>query len=394
MAYDFDRVIDRYNTDSLKYDFATKRGKPADILPLWVADMDFQAPKEVIDVLVEKSQHGIYGYSEGRDDYDLVLQNWFKTRFNWSIENEWLVKTPGVVFAIATAVNAYTKVGEGVIIQEPVYYPFRETVEVNDRHLVVNELVYNNGKYTIDFDLFEQQLIDEDVKLFILCSPHNPVGRVWTKEELIRLGDICLKHNVLVVSDEIHADFTYDGHTHYVFANLKESFKDISITCTSPSKSFNLAALQLSNVFISQKKLRETFVEYVTRFGYSQPNIMGLISCKAAYEHGGPWLEALKQYLEGNLSFFRDYLKKHIPEAILVEPEGTYLVWVDVREIPIFKDQSDDYINDFMVNKAKLWLDGGTMFGDGGSGFQRFNIACPKVTLEKALDQFRQALEE
>lgn len=392
MAYDFDRVVNRYNTDSLKYDFAVKRGKPADILPLWVADMDFPAPKEVVDVLVDKSLHGVYGYSEGREDYDLVIKNWFQSRFDWAVESDWLVKTPGVVFAVATAINAYTKEGEAVLIQEPVYYPFRESVEVTNRQLVVNELVYESGRYHIDFDLFEQQIIDSQVKLFILCSPHNPVGRVWTKEELIKLGDICVKHNVLVVSDEIHADFVYQGHTHHVFANIKEAYRDISITCTAPSKSFNLAALQLSNVFISQEALRNTFVEYVTRAGYSQPNIMGLISCKAAYEHGVPWLEELKVYLAGNLEYFKEYLKKYIPEAILVEPEGTYLVWVDVRRIPAFVGKTDDEINDFMVNNAKLWLDGGTMFGDGGSGFQRFNIACPRATLEKALSQLKEAI--
>ncbi len=249
MTYDFDKVIDRYDTDSLKYDFAVRRGMPKDILPLWVADMDFSAPNEVIEALVDKSQHGIFGYSDSREDYFEILEKWFLRYFDWKVEPQWLVKTPGVVYAVTTAVRAYSEEGEGVLIQEPVYYPFRESIEVNKRNTIVNELVYKDGRYEIDFEDFETKIVEGNVKLFILCSPHNPVGRVWTKEELIQMGDICMKHDVLVVSDEIHADFIYPGHTHYVFADLKEDYKDMTITCTAPSKTFNLAALQISNIF-------------------------------------------------------------------------------------------------------------------------------------------------
>ena len=392
MAYDFDKVIDRRNTDSLKYDFAERRGMPKDILPLWVADMDFAAPDEVINALVDKAKHGIYGYSEGRDDYFDAVAGWYKSYFQWTLKREWLIKTPGVVYAVTTAIRGLTDIGDGVLIQEPVYYPFREAIEVNDRKVVVNELTYSQGAYTIDLEDFEQKIVEEKVTMFILCSPHNPVGRVWTEKELIGMGQICLKHGVLVVADEIHADFTYPGYTHHVFADLKDEFAPITITCTAPSKTFNLAALQLSNVLIIDQQLRRKFKQEVTRSGYSQPNIMGLVSCHAAYTYGHEWLKALKDYLRSNLVFFKAYLAEHVPEAKVIEPEGTYLVWVDVSQVPKFIGMSDKEINHFMVNKANLWLDAGPMFGNGGQGFQRFNIACPRSVLEKALSQLVRAL--
>jgi len=393
MTYDFDRIIDRTNTDSLKYDFAKRRGMPEDILPLWVADMDFATPPEVSEALIERCNHGIFGYSEGRDDYFDAVYNWYNNNYGWEVRREWLVKTPGVVYAATQAIHAYTSPGEGVIIQEPVYYPFRESIEVNNRQLVVNELVYKNGVYTIDFEDFEQKIVHGNVKLFILCSPHNPVGRVWTEKELVTLGNICLKHGVLVVADEIHSDFIYPGHEHIVFANLKEEFEKITMTCTSPSKTFNLAALQLSNVFIADRGRRKLFREAMTRSGYSQPNVMGLISCNAAYSHGQQWLKELKLYLKSNLEFFKDTLEKHVPEAKIIEPEGTYLVWVDFSGVPVFKGMDSRAMDQFMVRKANLWLDGGTMFGAGGEGFQRFNIACPRATLEKATRQLIEAIE-
>lgn len=394
MKYDFDKIIDRRNTDSIKYDFAERRGMPKDILPLWVADMDFQAPKEVVAAMVEKSQHGIYGYSEGREDYFQAVFAWFQRHFDWNVKREWLLKTPGVVYAVTMAIRSMTEKGDGILIQEPVYYPFRESIEINDRKIVVNELLYSGGKYSVDLETFEKIIIEEDVKLFILCSPHNPVGRVWLPEELIAMGDICLKHNVLVVADEIHADFTYTGFKHHVFANLKEEFEKITITCTSPSKTFNLAGLQLSNVFIADRKLRRSFQKEIMKSGYSQPNIMGLVSCNAAYTHGDRWLSELREYLRSNLVFFNQFLADNIPQAKVVEPEGTYLVWVDMTNVPVFKDMTSEHLDSFMVQKAKLWLDGGTMFGSGGEGFQRFNIACPRGILEKALKQLVAAIQD
>ncbi len=390
MAFNFDEIIERTNTDSIKYDFAAHRGKPEGLLSLWVADMDFRTPSCVTDALVEKSRHGIFGYSESREDYIEVLQSWFHTRFGWDIKPQWLVKTPGVVYAIAMAIRALTEKGDAVIIQQPVYYPFTETINVNERKLIVNQLVYEDGAYRMDFDDFEDNVVRHGVKLFILCSPHNPVGRVWTRDELLRLGDICVKHDVVVVSDEIHADFVYTGHQHHVFASLKPDFADISITCTAPSKTFNLAGLQISNIFIPNAHLRAKFRQEIGRSGYSQLNIMGIIACKAAYRDGSPWLEELKTYLAGNLNLLRCELQEHIPGIQLIETQGTYLPWLDCSALGL----SDKALDDFIVHKAKLWLDAGTMFGSGGEGFQRINIACPRSLLKQALDQLAQAIDE
>ncbi len=390
MTYNFDEIIERTNTDSIKYDFAVRRGKPEGLLSLWVADMDFRTPPCVTEALVEKSRHGIFGYSESREDYIEVQQNWFHTRFSWDIKPQWLVKTPGVVYAIATALRALTEKGDAVIIQQPVYYPFAECINVNERELVVNQLVYEDGAYRMDFDDFEEKIIRHGVKLFILCSPHNPVGRVWTREELTRLGDICVKYGVAVISDEIHADFVYAGHQHHVFASLKPEFAEISITCTAPSKTFNLAGLQISNNFIPNPQLRTKFREETVRSGYSQLNIMGIIACKAAYRDGIPWLEELKAYLAGNLNLLRSELQEHMPQIRLVETQGTYLPWMDCSALGL----SDQALDNFIVHKAKLWLDAGTMFGAGGEGFQRINIACPRSILKQALDQLALAIDE
>lgn len=389
MKYDFDEIIERRNTDSIKYDFAKKRGKPEGVMPLWVADMDFRTPPCVIDALVEKSRHGIFGYSQTRNDYYEALRDWFSGQFDWNIQQEWLVKTPGVVFAICMAIRAFTDEGDAVLIQQPVYYPFSESVLVNRRKLVINQLVYSQGRYFIDFPDFEDKIIKNNVKLFILCSPHNPVGRVWTREELKKLGDICLKHGVIVVSDEIHADFTYPGYRHLVFADVKPEFKDITITCTAPTKTFNLAGLQISNIFIADREMRRKFRTEITRSGYSDPNIMGIVACRAAYEGGGEWLMELKKYIRGNLDFLRDFLKQKLPQIRLIEPEGTYLVWLDFSALGL----DDKELDDVIVNKAGLWLDAGTMFGSGGEGFQRINIACPRSVLAKALGQFERAVD-
>ncbi|WP_195269291.1 MalY/PatB family protein [Eubacterium sp. 1001713B170207_170306_E7] len=388
MSYNFDEIVDRRNTGSIKYDFATERGMPEDILPLWVADMDFKTPQPVADALVKASAHGIYGYSDVKSDYFDTLHTWYSSRFGWEPEASWLVKTPGVVYAIATAVRGLTEKGDAVLIQRPVYYPFTRCIEVNERQLVNSPLVYSDGRYTIDFEDFEQKIIDNDVRLFILCSPHNPVGRVWTKDELRRMGDICLAHHVTIVSDEIHADFVYEGQTHTIFASIKPEFADISLTCTAPSKTFNLAGLQASNIFIPNRTLRHAFKAEMERSGFSQVGLMGLVACQAAYAHGAEWLEALKRYLTANLAFIRDFLRENLPQVKLVEPEGTYLVWLDFKALGL----SEDALEDLMVNKARLWLDRGAMFGPEGEGFERFNIACPKATLEKAFSRLEAAI--
>ena len=388
MRYNFDEIIDRKNTNSLKYDFAKERGKPEDILPLWVADMDFKAPPAVIETLVKASKHGIFGYTDTKEEYFQAIHHWYLSRFDFEIEQKWLVKTPGVVFAISTAIRALTKEGESILIQQPVYYPFSESIIVNKRKLINNSLIYEDGKYHMDFDDFERKIIENDIRLFILCSPHNPVGRVWTKEELIMLGDICLKHNVIVVSDEIHGDFVYKEHKHYVFASLKPEYLENTIVCTAPSKTFNLAGLQISNIFIPNEYIRNKFIQEIKRTGYSQLNTMGLLACQAAYEHGEEWLENLLEYLSGNLSFIRNYLSEQLPKIKLVEPEGTYLVWLDFRGLGL----SHKEIEELIVEKAKLWLDAGTMFGKEGEYFHRVNIACPRSILEQAFKQLKEVI--
>jgi cystathionine beta-lyase len=388
MSYDFDELIDRRGTWSIKHDFAAERGKPEDLLPLWVADMDFKTPPAVTEALLKAVSHGIYGYSESKQEYFEAVSHWYRERFGWMVQREWLVKTPGVVYAIACAVRALTKEGDAVLIQQPVYYPFSETIRVNKRKLIDNPLVYENGAYRMDLEDFEAKIILHKVKLFILCSPHNPIGRVWTKEELLKLGDICVKHGVFVVSDEIHSDFTYPGYQHSVFADLKEEFLHRTITCTAPSKTFNLAGLQVSNIFIEDSSIRRRFREEITASGYSQLNTMGLIACRAAYEQGGPWLEELKTYLSGNLQLIREYLKEKLPQVKLIEPEGTYLVWLDFSDLGLGENELEKLI----VGHAKLWLDAGTMFGEEGRGFQRMNIACPREIIKKALIQLENAV--
>ena len=387
MKYDFDQVIDRRNTNSLKYDFALERGKPADILPLWVADMDFQTPPQVREALVKSAQHGIFGYTDTKQDYFEAVAKWFAEGFDWKIEPSWLVKTPGVVYAICLAIRAFTAKGDGVIIQQPVYHPFANSIIANERTLVNNPLRYQDGRYTIDFEDFEEKIIRHKVKLFLLCSPHNPVGRVWTEEELRRLGEICLRHKVLIVADEIHADFVYPGFKHHVFAGLSPELADQTITCTAPSKTFNLAGLQVSNIFISNKNLRAKFREEMVKSGYSQCNTMGLVACQTAYTYGRTWLEELINYLSSNLAFLRSFLAEQLPQIKLVEPEGTYLVWLDFNKLGLTQEQLDDII----VYKAGLWLNSGTIFGQEGKGFQRINIACPRATLERAAKQLAKA---
>lgn len=389
MKYNFDEIIDRRNTDCLKYDFAAERGKPEDVLSLWVADMDFRTAPGIIERAVADANLGIYGYTESKDDYFQAVANWYRTYFDWNVEKKWLVKTPGIVFAIGVAVQALTKEGNAVMIQQPVYYPFSEVVKDSGRKLVNNALVLKDGHYEIDFEDFERKIAEEKVKLFVLCSPHNPVGRVWTKEELLQIGEICLKYGVKVVSDEIHSDFVYGDRKHYVFATVDPRFEEFSIICTAPSKTFNLAGLQASNIFIPNVQIRKAFRKQMSAVGYSQINMIGLHACKAAYETGREWLEELKVYLKGNLDFVRDYLEKNIPQIKLIEPEGTYLIWLDFRALGLPEEKLEHLI----VHEAKLWLDSGAIFGKDGEGFERINIACPRAVLEEACKRLQKAVQ-
>ncbi len=383
MSYNFNQITDRHNTNAIKYDLALARGKPADVLSLWVADMDFPTAPEILEALHEKVNHGIFGYSVPNEKFYEAVKNWQKTEHGFEVERKWIVTTPGVVFAIATAIKAFTEVGDAVIIQTPVYYPFKNMIEANNRKLVTSSLYEQDGKWQIDFEDFESKIVENNVKLFILCSPHNPVSRVWTRDELSKISDICLRHNVIVFADEIHNDFIIPPNKHTVFSTLSKEAAENSIVSTSASKTFNLAGLQFSVNFIQNPKLKSLFKAEIDRTGYDEPSLMGLVATQAAYEHGKEWLLQLKAHLASNLEFLREYLKEKLPRVRLIEPEGTYLMWLDFSDY----GYSDFELDDIIVNKAKLWLDRGTMFGKEGDGYQRINIATPRPVLEEALNR-------
>ena len=385
----FDDVINRRNTGSMKYDFAEKNGMPADVLPLWVADMDFRTSSYVEDALTARAKHAIFGYTEPQEGYFKAVHGWFERHHGWDVKEEWLLRTPGVVFAFSIAVQAYTQPGESVIIQNPVYYPFSNAVLNNGRKLVSSDLFLGeDNRYHIDFEDFEKKVKENNVRLFILCSPHNPVARVWTKEELEALGDICVKYGVVVMSDEIHQDFVFKGE-HHCFAEIKDEFKEISVIATAPSKTFNLAGLALSNIFIPDKRLKKKYEERLYACGMFHLNAMGITACEAAYDYGDEWYKAMMAYVGANIEFIGEFVKNDLPGVTLIEHEGTYLPWLDFRGT----GKSAEEIDDLMINKAKLWLDSGSMFGKCGAGFQRINVACPRITLEDAMQRMKKILE-
>lgn len=383
MKYDFDKITDRTHTNAIKYDLAKRRNKPEDALSLWVADMDFPTAPCVQKAVAEKATHGIFGYSRPDERYYSALKKWFAERHNYKIQEEWVVNTPGVCFALASAVKAFTKEGESVLVQEPVYYPFFNTIKALNRKVVNNPLVLKNGHYEINFEDFEAKIVAENVKMFILCSPHNPGGRVWKKEELQRISEICLKHSVLVVSDEIHSDIVFEGSRHTVYGSLSESAAENSIICTAPSKSFNLAGLQFSNIIIPNAKLRIAFQREVDRTGYDEPSLMGIVAATAAYSEGGEWFDAARNYIWKNIQFASNYIEENCPKIKVVIPEGTYLLWLDFSAFGL----SDEEINERILNRAKVWLDNGKMFGDEGKFFQRINCATPRKILAEALER-------
>lgn len=386
--FDFDKVIPRKGTNSLKYDFSVELGKGEDVLPLWVADMDFPTAPSILESLQKKVSHGIFGYSEGKEDYFQAVSGWYEKHFQWKVKKSWLVKTPGVVFAVAAAIRVFTEEGDAILIQQPVYYPFGQVIENNHRKLVSSPLKQNQGHYEMDFEDFEDKIIKEQVKLFILCSPHNPVGRVWEEWELRKVGDICKKHGVLVISDEIHNDFVWEDHRHTVFVSLSPEYEDMTITCTAPSKTFNLAGLQISNIFIPNPQLKRKFKKEIAATGYEEIGLMGLVACQAAYEGGEEWLRELKEYIWNNYLFLEKYLAEKIPQLQPVRPEGTYLAWIDCRGLGLTETEREELI----VKKAGLWLDSGAMFGKEGEGFERMNLACPRKTLEAALQRLENAI--
>ncbi|KQL50826.1 cystathionine beta-lyase [Heyndrickxia shackletonii] len=388
MKYNFDEEINRFNTSSVKWDEVDTIFNGENLLPMWVADMDFKVPEPVIEAIKQRAEHGIFGYTARNDSYYEAIINWMQRRHNWKVEKDWICHAPGVVPALGMIVRTFTKPGDKIIIQSPVYYPFTNVVEKNERVIVQNPLKYEDGKYVMDFEDLESK-IDHDVKMIIISSPHNPVGRVWTKEELTQLGDICLKHNILVVSDEIHFDLILKGHSHTPFASISEEFAQNSIICTAPSKTFNLAGLQTSNIIIPNKNIREKFTNTLESLFIGMTSTFGLVATESAYRYGDEWLDQLLVYLQKNLEFLTDYINQNIPELKVIPTEGTYLVWIDCRELGLEAKE----LEHLMQKEARVALDEGYIFGKSGEGFTRMNIACPRSILEEGLKRIEKAVK-
>ncbi len=391
MRYDFDRVYDRRGTNSLKWDFFKERHHSEDELPLWVADMDFKSPDPIIKALRDTAERGFFGYTSEKNEDKKIVSDWLLRRHGYAPDPDDIIFAPGVVFALTMAVIAFTEKDDAVMISEPVYYPFSALVKDNKRKLVRNVLVKDEaGHYGIDFDAFEKQIIENDVKLYILCSPHNPVGRVWTADELKRIGDICLSHGVIVLSDEIHADFVFEGNKHIPFASIFPEFEQNSLTFTSPSKTFNIAGLQIAEVIIKDGEKKKQYKRTMNNLGYMELGVMGLAAMKVAYTECDEWVDALVSYIYGNITFMENYLSDNIPVLNMTHPEGTYLPWVDFSSLGLSSHELEKLVRD----KAKLWLDAGFIFGASGEGFERFNAACPRETLKQALEQLGQAVNK
>jgi cystathionine beta-lyase len=385
----FDNVIDRSGTQSAKWNQYDE-----DVLPLWVADMDFQSPQPIIDAIIDRTKHGIFGYSFYYAEYFTAIINWFKRQYNWKISEDWLAFTPGVIPAINIAIQAFTNPGDKIIVQNPVYYPFFGTIENNGRQIHLNPLKLQNGKYEMDLEDLNDKIKDPRVTLLILCNPHNPVGRVWSRNELIEIGELCVENKVLVISDEIHCDLIYPGYKHTNLASISDDFAMNSVTCTSLSKTFNLAGLQLSTIIIPNPELHKRYSNTIERvflpeeYGYL-PNSLSLAAYTAGYDRCDYWLNSLLSYLTSNLEFLKLFIKDNIPQIDVIEPEGTYLVWLDFKKLGIPNDE----LENFLLQKAKIALDDGAKFGKGGEGFQRINIACPRTTLNEALKRIEKAVK-
>ena len=375
--YNFDTVVNRWGTDSVKYFDGTE------LLPLWVADMDFPLPEEVLSVIKGRVDHGIFGYTRTGASYWKALDSWCRSEYGYKVKpSEW-VTVPGIVYGLSIAIRSVTEPSDAVLIEEPVYYPFSQVVKNNGRMLIVSQLSYKDGRYTRDLNAFEKAIRENSVKAFILCSPHNPVGRVWREDELLSVAEICLKNNVTVIADEIHCDFIRSGIKFTSFASLGDKYKEHLILGTAPSKTFNLAGLQVSNIWIPNPEIRERFKKENRANGYNEVNTLGMTAAEAVYTLGKPWLTQLKAYLEGNIQFVREFLKEKLPDIKLVEPEGTYLLWLDFHGTGL----SNQEIKEKIETEARLWLDHGDMFGRGGECFERINIACPRSILEQAMNQ-------
>lgn len=380
MKYDFDKVISRRNTNSCKWDTPANE----DVLPMWIADMDFRTAPAVTEALHRRVEHGIFGYTHVPDSYYEAVTGWFARRHNWHIDRDWIVYLPSVVPALSATILALAKPGDNMLIQGPVYNHFYSAIRNNDCKALSSPLVYADNTYTIDYEDLERKAADPRTTLMILCNPHNPAGRVWTREELTRIGEICIRHNVTVVADEIHCELVMPGHTYTPFASISEEFLQHSVTCVSPSKAFNIAGLQIANIVCANPELREKVIRAINIHENCDVNSFGIEALQAAYNEGEEWLEQLLAYIHGNYEYMKDYCREHLPEFPLAELEGTYLVWMDCSTLG--KTSAD--LENELLEKADLWLNAGTMYGPEGEGFLRWNIACPRETLTEGLRRF------
>ncbi|WP_294588505.1 MalY/PatB family protein [uncultured Bacteroides sp.] len=385
MKYDFNEIIPRRHTNSYKWDSATDE----DVLPLWVADMDFRTAPPVVEALQKRVEHGIFGYTKVPSAYYEAITNWFARRHVWQIDKDWIIYTSGVVPALSAIIKALTKPGDRVLVQTPVYNCFFSSIRNNNCEVVDNPLIYTNRTYHIDFTNLERLTADPNVKLMLLCNPHNPAGRVWTREELTRLGEICLRNNVIVVADEIHCELVYPGHTYTPFASISKTFLMNSVTCTSPSKAFNLAGLQIANIISADEEVRMRIDKAININEVCDVNPFGVEALMAAYNNGEEWLEELKHYLAENYSYLKEYFNEHLPQFPVTMLEGTYLVWVNCS---VLQQRSKDIV-ETLLKEEKLWVNEGSMYGEAGNSFIRINIACSREVLTDGLNRLMNGLK-
>lgn len=385
MKYDFKHAHTRANMEAAKWDVMGDQGS-SDIVPLSIADMELLSPPEIIEELKKTAEFGMWGYTWWGERYAKAVRHWMSTRHSWEIEADWIVQLNGVVQGLNVAIRAYTEPGDGVLIQTPVYYPFYNAINHNKRKLLTNPIKLVNGRYEIDFDDFEKKV--KDAKIFLLCSPHNPVGRVWTEEELRRMGDICLANGVTVISDEIHCDIVMPGYRHTPYATLGEEYADKCVILSAASKTFSLAALCVANAIISNKELRERFDTEVNVSGCYTYSVFGIRALEVGYTECGEWVDELVEHIAGNYRYFKDFMAEHFPDVWVAELEGTYLCWFDCRCFGM----KGGVLADYLKKEAKLYLDDGYIFGEEGDGFERINLACTREILVKSLERFRKAL--
>jgi cystathionine beta-lyase len=389
MRYDFDEIIKRENTSSLKYDFTREYFGTNDLIPMWVADMDFRTPDFIMQAIRARTDHEILGYSVRPDSFYQAIIDWYGQRQKWPITKDWIVFSPGIVAALSLAVRAFSDKGEKVIVQPPVYHPFFSVIRDNKRMVVNNPLIEDGGFYRMDLDDLKRK-IDPDVKLLLLSHPHNPVGRVWSQEELRELAELCLENNIIILSDEIHSDLVFEPHIHTPLCMLGDEIADRTLTCISASKTFNLAGLSSSAVIISNEKLRSRFSHEVGTGHFFMGNIFGSVAMESAYRKGADWLKQLLSYLKGNMDLLVDFTGSSLPGIKVMPPEATYMAWMDMRNLGMRGRE----LKNFMIQEAKIGCNDGPSFGPGGKGYQRLNFACPRSTLQKALDQLKQAVDK